>query len=103
MMMGGIKKDLPRRGPRGEKPYAECATSSLVKPVSLMKRRFTVSLQREGEWFVSQCLEVDFASQGRTGAEAPANLREALMLHFKAPGSTATPDIRRLEIEVGGA
>ncbi|MGH7433571.1 MAG: type II toxin-antitoxin system HicB family antitoxin, partial [Candidatus Methylomirabilales bacterium] len=29
-----------------------------------MKRTFTASVWREGDWFVAQCLEVDVASQG---------------------------------------
>ncbi len=50
-----------------------------------MKRRFTASVWREGEWFVAQCLEVDVASQGETEAAAVANLREALELSFEPP------------------
>jgi predicted RNase H-like HicB family nuclease len=34
---------------------------------------------------VSQCLEVDVASQGATEEEALANLREALELNFEPP------------------
>jgi len=31
-----------------------------------MKRTFTASVWREGSWYVSQCLEVDVASQGES-------------------------------------
>ena len=50
-----------------------------------MKQTFTASVSREGDWFVSQCLEVDVASQGESEAEALTNLREALELRFEEP------------------
>jgi len=53
-----------------------------------MKRPFAATVWREGEWYVSQCLEVDVASQGETEQEALANLKEALELHFEPPTST---------------
>ena len=48
-----------------------------------MKRPFAATTWREGDWFVSQCLDLDIASQGKTEEEALANLREALELHSK--------------------
>ena len=42
---------------------------------------------REGNWFVAQSLEVDFASQGRTEDEALNNLSEALALYFEKPNA----------------
>lgn len=68
-----------------------------------MKRRFTASVWREGEWFVAQCLEVDVASQGETETQALENLREALELYFEPPTPTVTPQIRSLEAEIGAA
>ena len=53
-----------------------------------MKRTFTASVVREGDWFVAQCLEVDVASQGESLDDAIANLREALELHFEPPTAT---------------
>ena len=41
-----------------------------------MKRPFAATVWREGKWYVSQCLEVDVASQGETEEEALANLTE---------------------------
>ena len=35
-----------------------------------MKRPFAASVWRVGDWYVAQCLELDFASQGETEAEA---------------------------------
>ncbi len=48
----------------------------------VMKRPFAVSVWREGNWYVSQCPEVDLASQGETEVEAFTNLREASERHF---------------------
>jgi predicted RNase H-like HicB family nuclease len=56
-----------------------------------MKRSFAATVWREGNWFVSQCLEFDLASQGETEEEALANLREALELYFEAPVATQPP------------
>jgi predicted RNase H-like HicB family nuclease len=69
----------------------------------IMKRPFTVSVWREGNWYVSQCLEVDVASQGESEEEALANLREALELHFEPPQATRPPKVRVIEVEVGAA
>ena len=68
-----------------------------------MKRPFAASVWREGDWYVSQCLEVDVASQGETDEEAFANLKEALELHFEAPPATRPPKLRTIEVEVGAA
>jgi len=53
-----------------------------------MKRPFAATVWREGNWYVSQCLSVDVASQGETEEEALANLKEALELHFEPPQAT---------------
>ena len=68
-----------------------------------MKRPFTATVWREGNWFVSQCLEVDVASQGETEEEALANLIDALELHFEKPLATRPPKLRTVEVEVGAA
>ena len=68
-----------------------------------MKRPFAATVWREGNWYVSQCLEVDVASQGATEEEALANLKEALELHFKPPQATRPPKVRTIEVEVGAA
>jgi predicted RNase H-like HicB family nuclease len=68
-----------------------------------MKRSFAARVWREGRWFVSQCLEVDVASQGATEQEALENLREALELHFEPPQATRPPKVRSIEVEVGAA
>jgi len=68
-----------------------------------MKRSFAATVWREGSWYVSQCLEVDVASQGETEEEALANLKEALELHFEPPHATRPPRVRAIEVEVGAA
>ena len=68
-----------------------------------MKRPFAANVWKEGDWYVSQCLEVDVASQGETEEEALANLREALELYFEPPCATRPPQVRLIEVEVGAA
>ena len=68
-----------------------------------MKRSFATTIWREGDWFVSQCLEVDVASQGETEEEALANLKEALELYFEPPQATRPPKVRMIEVEIGAA
>jgi predicted RNase H-like HicB family nuclease len=65
-----------------------------------MKRPFAATVWREGDWYVSQCLEVDVASQGQTEEEALANLREALELHFEPPQATRPPLLHTVEVEL---
>jgi predicted RNase H-like HicB family nuclease len=66
-----------------------------------MKRSFPAAVWRDGQWYVSQCFEVDVASQGDTEEEALSNLREALELHFEPPTATRPPATRTVEVEVG--
>ena len=47
---------------------------------------------REDEFFVSQCLNVDVSSFGKTREEAITNLKEAVGLYFEGePDSAYTP------------
>ncbi len=68
-----------------------------------MKRRFSVSVWREGEWCVAQCLDVDVASQGKTEAEALGNLREALELYLQPPYPSELPRLATVEVDVRAA
>ena len=56
-----------------------------------MTREFSAVVQREGDIFVAQCLDVDVASQGASEEEALANLQEALELYVQSPQATAAP------------
>jgi len=62
---------------------------------SVMKRPFSASVWREGNWYVSQCLEVDVASQGETEKEALASPKEGLDLCFEPPHATTPAATRR--------
>ena len=68
-----------------------------------MVRPFAATVWREGEWYVSQCLELDVASQGDTEEEALKNLKEALELYFQPPHPTRPPMVCVIEVEVGAA
>ena len=63
-----------------------------------MKQTYTASTWKEGRWFIAQCLEVDVASQGRTEADALANLKEALELYFEPPVATRQPKLQKITI-----
>jgi predicted RNase H-like HicB family nuclease len=65
-----------------------------------MKRPFAATVWREGNWYVSQCLELDLASQGETEEVALANLKQAIELHFEPPQATRPPKVRVIEVEV---
>ena len=65
-----------------------------------MKRPFTATVWREANGYVSQCLEVNIASQGESEEEAVSNLKEALELHFELPQATRHPRVRTIEVEV---
>ena len=65
-----------------------------------MKRSFTASVSKEGDWYVAQALEAVVASQGESLDEALSNLREALELHFELPVPSRGPENWRIEAEV---
>ena len=71
--------------------------------IGSMSRQFAATVWRDGDWYVSQCLELDVASQGQTEEEALANLREALELHFEEPRATRLSAVRTVEVEIGAA
>jgi predicted RNase H-like HicB family nuclease len=48
----------------------------------IMPKSLKYVVYREGEFFVSQCLNVDVSSFGSTSEEAIANLRDAVELYL---------------------
>ena len=48
-----------------------------------MKFTFTTTTQKEGKWYVAQCVELGVVSQGKTRAEANKNLKEAVELYLE--------------------
>lgn len=54
--------------------------------------QLTAVIEREDDWFVATCPEVDVVSQGKTVEGARANLLEAVELFFEAASPS---EIRR--------
>ena len=48
-----------------------------------MRKTLKYIVQKEGKYYVSQCLNVDVSSFGTTVQEAIDNLNEALQLYFE--------------------
>ncbi len=59
--------------------------------------QLTAVIEREDDWFVSTCPEVDVVSQGKTIEEARANLLEAVELFFEVASPSEVK--RRLKKE----
>ena len=59
-----------------------------------MSRVFTAAVHQEEDWYVTQCLEVDIASQGRTVEAAFANLTEAVELYLDEADDLHRPSRR---------
>ena len=66
-----------------------------------MKKKFTVRVWREEDWFIASTIEEHIASQGKTEAEALANLREAIELTYETLNDHER--IYGIEVEIGGA
>ena len=71
-------------------------------------KQFTAIIEKEDNWYVSLCPELDIASQGSTIEEAKANLTEALELFFETASSDEIDErlhsevfITKLEVVVG--
>lgn len=56
-----------------------------------MKRRFTAVINKEDNWYVAHCVELDVVSQGKTIEEAKANLKEAVELYLESFGEDDYP------------
>jgi predicted RNase H-like HicB family nuclease len=55
-----------------------------------MTKTLKYIIQKEGKYYVSQCLNVDVSSFGNTVQEAIDNLNEALLLYFDDKKALAT-------------
>ncbi len=49
----------------------------------MIKEKFTAILEKEGDYYVALCPELDIASQGATVEEAKSNLKEAVELFLE--------------------
>jgi predicted RNase H-like HicB family nuclease len=70
-------------------------------------RTFTAVIEREGNWYVALCPELDIASQGASIEEARANLTEALEGFFEMASASEVQErlhgevyVTRVEIAV---
>ena len=63
----------------------------------MAKTNLKIITWKEGKYFVSQCLNVDISSFGKTRAESLKNLREALELYFEG---TRSPKISQVKSPV---
>lgn len=64
----------------------------------MTKERFTAILEKEDNFYVALCPELDVASQGATVEEATANLKEAVELFIECADSEEIK--QRLHTEV---
>lgn len=49
-----------------------------------MKSTYSIVIDKEDDWYVSHCVELGIASQGRTIDEAKINIREAIELYIES-------------------
>jgi predicted RNase H-like HicB family nuclease len=61
-------------------------------------RQFTAILEKDEDWYVALCPELDVASQGRTVEEARANLAEAIELFLEVASPEEIQQRLRSEI-----
>ena len=60
---------------------------------------FTGAMFKEGKWYVSLCLDLDVASQGRTPREARKMLAEAVMLYLETCFENNLPHMRPVPLD----
>lgn len=72
------------------------------------KRHITAIIEREGDWYVALCPELDIASQGQSIDEARRNLIEAVELFLESADPKEIQDrlhdevfVTRLEVAFG--
>jgi predicted RNase H-like HicB family nuclease len=61
-------------------------------------RQFTAIIERDEDWYVALCPELDIASQGRTIEEARDNLVEAIELFLETASPTEISERLRSEV-----
>jgi predicted RNase H-like HicB family nuclease len=73
-----------------------------------MKKKFTAVINKEENWYVAYCVEIDVVSQGKTIEEAQMNLKEAVELYLESfekddyPGSDSEIILYPFEVAVNG-
>jgi len=71
---------------------------NLDEDSSMRKLNLKSIVWKEGTYFVSQCLNVDIASYGKTKKEALQHLDDALELYFEDQKSIRIQKVERPEI-----
>lgn len=61
----------------------------------------TASVWQAGNWYITQVLETDVASQGESVENALTNPREALALHLELSTPTIMPQVHSSRVEIG--
>ena len=72
------------------------------------KKQLTAIIEREDDWYVALCPELDIASQGKTIEEARDNLVVAVELFFEVASPSEIEDrmhtevfVTRVEVSLG--
>jgi predicted RNase H-like HicB family nuclease len=72
------------------------------------KKQLTAIIEREDDWYIALCPELDVASQGKTIEEARDKLVEAVELFFETASPSEIEDrvhtevfVTRLEVSIG--
>jgi len=63
-------------------------------------QQFTAVIERDDDWYVALCPELDIASQGKSVEEARRNLIEAIELFFKVASPSEIQERTRTEVFV---
>ena len=80
----------------------------MKKKPACRQGRFTAVINKEDNWFVAHCVELDVVSQGKTIEEAQSNLKEAVELYLESfepedyPGSNDEIIFYPFEVAVNG-
>jgi predicted RNase H-like HicB family nuclease len=63
-------------------------------------QRFTAVIERDDDWYVALCPELDIASQGKSVEEARRNLIEAIELFFEVASPSEVRERTHAEVFV---
>ncbi|MGO9273167.1 MAG: type II toxin-antitoxin system HicB family antitoxin [Terriglobia bacterium] len=74
--------------------YDKKDEESIVMKSNVNQFEFTGAIFKEGRWFVSLCLDVDIASQGKTLRQAKEMLAEAVSLYLEVCLESNLPYLR---------
>ena len=64
----------------------------------MRKIDFKVAVWQEGKYYISQCLNLDISSYGRTKKESLSNLQEALELYLEDVDSPKLTKVKKPDV-----